>query len=406
MTHTDRPELWAPFRLRLPAASGDRSAMPVGAKPEAAVLEAIESLARAASHPRARELLGRLREGAVPVVTAHQPCLFGGPMYVLVKALSAWAEAERLRRDRGVDAVPLFWVGGDDHDRDEVASVDVVHGGDRRPTRHTAADDFPPLVPVGPHPPGAACRRVWTTLAEVFDAPRAATLLAALREAALFTGHGETTTGSVSGGTAPSMTLGFVRWLVGLLGSRAPLFVDAASPALRSVGRALLGPILADPEAFLHAARERTAALVAAGLPAPVSVDDDALPAFLHDEAGRRRRLLWKGGDRFGLRGVDGAELRPGEILGVGPERLSPNVLLRPLVQEHALGPGVSILGPTEHAYHAQSAAWYEHLLGAPAGSQAAPSVGNGDATGSILLRRPSVTVCTARDAERLTAAG
>lgn len=405
MTDIDRPELWAPFRLA--PSSWDPAGARTGAPPPAAVLESAAALARAAAHPKAAELLGRLREGAIPVVTAHQPCLFGGPMYVLVKALAAWGEAERIRRDRGVDAVPLFWVGSDDHDRDEVAGVDVVHGGDRRPTRHTAADDFPELVPVGPEPPGPACRRVWSSLARAFEAPRAAALLDALRQTALFEGpsDGEGSS-SVAAGATPTMTLGFVRWLVRLLGPRAPLFLDAASPPLRELGQELLAPILGDPETFLRAGRERAAALVAAGLPAPVPVDDDALPAFLHDAAGRRRRLLWKGEDRFGLRGEDDAELRPAEILRVGPGRLSPNVLLRPLVQERALGPGVSILGPTEHAYHAQSAAWYAPLLGPSGGTGPDPLHPNPTAPGSVLLRRPSVTVCTARDAERLTGAG
>ena len=50
------------------------------------------------------------------VTTGQQPGLFTGPLYTIHKALSAIALAARLERERQVPVVPVFWVAGDDAD--------------------------------------------------------------------------------------------------------------------------------------------------------------------------------------------------------------------------------------------------------------------------------------------------
>src|SRR5579862_9222162 len=63
--------------------------------------------------------LDRLRDGAVAVVTGQQVGLFGGPAYSIYKALTAVHVARELT-ERGVDAVPVFWLATEDHDLAEV----------------------------------------------------------------------------------------------------------------------------------------------------------------------------------------------------------------------------------------------------------------------------------------------
>jgi len=72
----------------------------------------------------------RLAAGEVlAITTGQQPGLFTGPLYTVYKALSAVALAQRVERERGVPVVPVFWVAGDDHDFAE-ANHAVVLGRD------------------------------------------------------------------------------------------------------------------------------------------------------------------------------------------------------------------------------------------------------------------------------------
>lgn len=60
------------------------------------------------------------------VTTAHQPVIFLGPMYVIYKALSAIKIAQQLKdRNPEHDFVPVFVVGGEDHDFEEISKIQL-----------------------------------------------------------------------------------------------------------------------------------------------------------------------------------------------------------------------------------------------------------------------------------------
>src|SRR2546421_12065149 len=61
----------------------------------------------------------------VAVVTGQQAGLFGGPLYTIYKALSAVKLADCLSQ-RGVKAVPVFWIATEDHDFAEVAASEFI----------------------------------------------------------------------------------------------------------------------------------------------------------------------------------------------------------------------------------------------------------------------------------------
>jgi mycofactocin system glycosyltransferase len=67
-------------------------------------------------------------------VTGQQAGLFGGPLYTLLKALTAVSVAERVTREHGVPAVPVFWIESEDHDWNEVAACAVLDSDFHRRT--------------------------------------------------------------------------------------------------------------------------------------------------------------------------------------------------------------------------------------------------------------------------------
>ena len=76
--------------------------------------------------PAARDA-GRLLADprAAAIVTGQQAGLFGGPVFTLLKALTALKLAEQVARDHGIPAIAIFWIDAEDHDWEEVRSCTV-----------------------------------------------------------------------------------------------------------------------------------------------------------------------------------------------------------------------------------------------------------------------------------------
>ena len=123
-----------------------------------------------------------------------------------------------------------------------------------------------------------------------------------------------------------------------------------AAPFLRSVAERV-------PD-LVQKLRVRSQELTAAGYHAQVLVEEDASLLFLLQ--GNRRIPLRAKSTRFVARDrdYDVAELQE---LGI---RLSPNALLRPVMQDYLLPTVTYVAGPSEIAYFAQSNVLYRELLG------------------------------------------
>jgi len=63
--------------------------------------------------------LARFRGGACAAVTGQQVGLFGGPLFAVLKAISAVRLADEATQ-QGVACVPVFWLATEDHDLAEV----------------------------------------------------------------------------------------------------------------------------------------------------------------------------------------------------------------------------------------------------------------------------------------------
>src|SRR4029077_10732062 len=82
--------------------------------------------ARRSAPAQAREAGGRLADRrTVAIVTGQQGGLFGGPLFTLLKALTALKLADQVARDHNVPAVAVFWIDAEDHDWEEVRSCTV-----------------------------------------------------------------------------------------------------------------------------------------------------------------------------------------------------------------------------------------------------------------------------------------
>lgn len=296
--------------------------------------------------------LERLFGGALCVTTGQQPGLFTGPLFTIHKALTAVTLAREATTHLGHAVVPVFWVAGDDHDFAEsnhayvlTASNDVEHLVLRE--REASA----PLTPLYREPVGSEVSR----------------LLDALRDKLPET----------------EFRGGVLEWLERHYRPDTDLadaFAHAVSEALGPQGLVVFQPTHAAAKRamvpwllrVLEAASPLNAALVAtaedlqrAGRPAPVTVGDGATMVMIEGSLGRDRLLVDDGAfvaRRAGERWTHAALAR---LAGDEAQRLSPNVLARPVVEAAVLPTIAYVAGPGELAYLPQAAPVYR-ALGVP----------------------------------------
>ncbi len=283
--------------------------------------------------------LARLAEpGTVAVVTGQQVGLFSGPAYTIYKALTAVRLAAQLT-ERGIPAVPIFWLATEDHDFAEINHCyvyDQRHQPAALSVEAHASDRPVGAIPVV-HPP---FDRLEAALAPF---PHGAEIVSMVREA-----YGEGATFGTS----------FQHLLERLLAGRGLLFLDPLDEPLRRIAAPLLADALRQTPDLNVALLERNRRLEQAGYHAQVHVEQKTSLLFLLED-----------GQRIALRRQDRSYIskdrRFSEAeLAARPRDLSPNALLRPVMQDYLLPTIAYVGGPAELAYLAQSQVLYDKLLG------------------------------------------
>jgi bacillithiol biosynthesis cysteine-adding enzyme BshC len=285
-------------------------------------------------------LLERLgREGTVAVVTGQQVGLFGGPLYSVYKALTAIRTADWLT-ERGVEAVPVFWLATEDHDFAEIDHYPYVVPG-RELAKARLEWVAPERRPVG-----------WI---EAGGYPRAE-----VEAAVSGLPFGDEAVELLRGAYADGTGLGeaFQRLMEGLLGAGRLLYVDPLEGAVRKVGAPVMGEVARRGVELGAAVRERSRELERAGYHAQVHIEAET-SLFFRLEEGQRIALKARGGEY-----VAGSRKYSLDELAGEPERLSPNALVRSVMQDFMLPTVAYVGGPGELAYMAQSEVVYRSVLG------------------------------------------
>jgi bacillithiol biosynthesis cysteine-adding enzyme BshC len=280
------------------------------------------------------------RPGTVAVVTGQQVGLFSGPAYTIYKALTAARLAAQLN-DRGIPAVPVFWLATEDHDFAEVNHT-FVFDASHRP------------IPLSVSGSGGAGER------PVGGIPIAEPPVGQLREALAGLPNSEEVVEMVAASYRPGSTFGaaFQALIQRLLSKQDLLFVDPLDESIRRMAAPLLRDALRDSEQLQSKLLQRDKELEAAGYHAQVHVEAKTSLAFLL-EGERRITLRRQNGDYASK----DRRYSVSELIDRAAQ-LSPNALLRPVVQDYVLPTVAYVGGPAELAYMAQSQVLYEDLLG------------------------------------------
>lgn len=113
---------YAPTPENFRAAVAERANNPVDRE---ALVQALESqYAPLPDTEPVRAQLQALRQAdTFTVTTAHQPSLLLGPLYFVYKAITVINLAEAIQQDTGKHIVPVFVLGSEDHDLDELNHI-------------------------------------------------------------------------------------------------------------------------------------------------------------------------------------------------------------------------------------------------------------------------------------------
>ena len=282
---------------------------------------------------------------SVAVLTGQQAGLFGGPLFTLLKALTALKLAAQVTREHGVPAVAIFWIDAEDHDWDEVRSCSVFDSA------LTARNIALPGRQAGDHAPVATIQLDQHITAALDELERLLpptefrpAIMADLR-ASYAEGRG--------------MADAFGRWLERVLGPRGLVVYDASDRASKPMVSRVFVSELSQPGETAKLAASAGALLVSRGYHSQVHAHDDSLALF--HLAGDRRAIRQQGGQFV----VGDHSFAPSALVQEAtdtPSSFSPNVLLRPVVQDTLFPTICYVAGPNELAYLGQLRGVYDRF--------------------------------------------
>ena len=329
------PASWAEAVARTQAHGRQRA--------EIAGIIAAQQRRRGAAPPAAAAAAASLADPqTVAIVTGQQAGLFGGPLFTLLKAITALKLADRVTEAHHVPCVAVFWIDAEDHDWDEVRTCQVFD---------ESLTPRPVSLPPQTSPAPVASIRLDDSIAAALQELERVLPSTEFKAALL-----EDLERIYAPGTG--MADAFGAWLERTLGSLGLIVYDAADPAAKPLAGSVFARELTMPGETARRAAIAGSDLVARGYHSQVQSQDTL--ALFHLEEGRQAIRQQNGQFVVGDHVYGTAALL--EQASGRPAVFSPIVLLRPIVQD-ALFPTICyVAGPNELAYLGQLRGVYEHF--------------------------------------------
>lgn len=284
-------------------------------------------------------LSAKLRDpDSLAVVTGQQVGIFGGPLYTLYKALTAVRLSERLTKVLSRPVIPVFWIEGGDHDLDEVRQISIIgkkiwYEGHRLPETGN-------LGSVGSLEFSADIDRVRQELMDQLPA----------------TEFRDTVLNRYYSAYQPTVTFidAFAHTLKSLLGKDSMVFMNPEDCRLKELTASLLRRELQE-YSVTHSTLKATSKILEENYHAQVHVSPGNV--FMVRES--KREALYPVEDGYQPQFSEEEIIPMDQIHQIPSCNLSPNVVMRPLVQDSLLPTVAYVAGPGEVAYFAQIKSLY-----------------------------------------------
>ncbi|MCX7919832.1 MAG: bacillithiol biosynthesis cysteine-adding enzyme BshC [bacterium] len=282
----------------------------------------------------------------VAIVTGQQVGLFGGPLYTVYKILTAIRLAQSLKEQYSIPTVPMFWLAADDHDFSEINHITILDK-----FNHVVTLEYTSQNPTSTQSAGYMVfdQQINEVIAQLesslFDTEFKSAVFTRLRDCYQ---------------PGKNFATAFGQWMTRLFGNYGLVFVNPTDARIRRLASPLYKKEIAEQANVKQAIRVTTNALLEKGYHRQVAVQEDKTNLFI-DYSGTRHPIRIEG-ERYVFPGTNmkytAAELI--DLIDQCPERFSPNVLLRPIIEDALIPTLAYIAGPNELAYYAQCKGLYE----------------------------------------------
>lgn len=300
--------------------------------------------ARRGAPPEARAAAALLASPTtVAVVTGQQAGAFGGPLFTLLKAVTAIQLARKAAAEQGCLAVAIFWVDAEDHDWEEVGSCTVLDEAFQARTITLRPPEGAGELPV-------AALTLDESMSQAPDELEAALATTDFKESVMQAIRAAWKPGA-------GMAEAFARWLETVLGPYGLVVFDSSDKAAKPLVSELFARELSEPGRTAALALSAGGALASRGHQPQVTPNPDSVSLF-HLNGGRRP--IRRQGDGFLVGDDSYTAAALVDEARAHPEHFSPNVLLRPLVQDTLFPTIAYVAGPSELAYLGQLGGVYQ----------------------------------------------
>ncbi len=282
---------------------------------------------------------------AVAVIAGQQAGLLTGPLFTIHKTISVIRLARQIEEEHGVPAVPVFWTAGEDHDLDEVNHVYVMeHSGNTAAIKKRTypADRKQNMkIPISERQLDKWDLKNWVDgiLSSYGETVHTRELLSRLEEVYEYSG---------------TYVTFFSKLMLELFNEDGLVLLDSNHPDLRKIEKPFFKKLIESNADLRNAVKDRFGMLADRGYSDMLGSTVNSSHLFYHLDG--ERILLEPKGKTFFCGKQNECLYDMDELVQEAdrhPERLSNNVVSRPLMQEFLFPVAAFVGGPGEIAYWA-----------------------------------------------------
>lgn len=292
---------------------------------------------------RAQENIRRLEnEDTLVIVTGQQMGIYGGPLYTVLKTISTIYLSRKMEKFLDRPVIPIFWLADEDHDYDEVSKLNLLN----RDKLHSCAlpSRSQPLPPVAN-----------ITLPDDELTTFKKEVQSALFETDFSSDLWELLDNCYESGRTFGQAFGYL--ISRLFSKHGVVLAGSNHPEVKSLVTDTLKRSISDVEGIKQCLKKKTEEIREA-FHQQVTLYDSNL--FYLAENGQRIKINRTDKNHWSIE--NGWKRTTEELLRdieEHPEQYSPNVFLRPIVQDKLLPTLGYVAGPGEIAYYGQMKGLY-----------------------------------------------